>query len=322
MRSLLALLAVILFACFLSNARAAESRPEKALILRETAVVSGPEILLGDLADLPESGGAENAGLAAVSMGPSPMPGEVRIVTRTEVGRTLEIAALPGVGVAGASQVRVSRSSRPLTEAEVTPVLKRHVAAITTWQPEDIEIRAIRNLNGVQIPEGNTTVRFIMKSAPSSFRRLLLPLEISVDGRPFRVVWITADVRIYATVMQAARALSFGTVVTGDDIRPARIEVSDPRAAYVRSAEAATGKVLRRRLKSGELITEDALSDPLVVRSGDTVRLRLEKPNIRVVILARAEQDGRMGQSIRVRNLEFAHVLKALVVGPGEVLIQ
>jgi flagellar basal body P-ring formation protein FlgA len=143
-----------------------------------------------------------------------------------------------------------------------------------------------------------------------------------VDGRSARTVWIMADVRINATVMQAARMLPFGTALTGDDIRPVRIEITDPRAACVRKAEAAPGKVLRRSIKTGELITEDALSDPPVVRSGDTVRLRLEQQNIRLVILARAEQDGRMGQSIRVRNLEFARVMKALVVGPGEVLIQ
>jgi flagella basal body P-ring formation protein FlgA len=321
-RGSLTLLAVILCAGFQWGARAAEGRPDSALILRETAVVSGPEVLLGDLADLPESGPADSVRLAGLSAGPSPLPGETRIITRTDVGRIIEAAALLGIGVAGASQVRVSRSSRLLTEAEVAPVLKSHVAALTVWQPEDIEVRAIRNLKGVQIPEGNTTVRCLLRSAPSSFRSLLLPLEVSVDGSPIRTVWISADVRINATVMQAARALSYGTALTGDDIRPARIEIPDPRAAYVRGAEAAKGKVLRRSLKPGELITEDALSDPLVVRSGDTVRLRLEKPNIRMVILARAEQDGRVGQAIRVRNLEFARVLKAVVVGPGEVLIQ
>jgi flagella basal body P-ring formation protein FlgA len=322
MRGSLALLAMILCASFQWTVCAAEGRPDVALTLKETAVVSGPQVLLGELADLPQSGGTEAALLAGLSAGPSPLPGEMRIVTRSDVGRILETAGLTSVGVGGAPQVRISRSSRSLTEGEVAPVLKTHIAAITAWKPEEIEIRAIRNLKDVLVPEGNTTVRFILKSVPSSFRSLLLPLEISVDGRPVRTAWITADVRINASVLQAARALPFGAALTGNDIRPAQIEIHDPRTAYVRSAEAATGKVLRRSLKPGELITGDALSDPLVVRNGDTVRLRLEKPNIRMVILARAEQDGRLGQSIRVRNLEFAHVLKALVVGPGEVLVQ
>ena len=322
MRGSLTAVVVILFAGLLSNAGGVENRADLSLILRETAVVSGPEIRLGDLADLPAAVDDKSAGLAGLSLGPSPMPGETRIVTRTEVGRILEAADLPGVAVAGAPSVRISRSSRSLTQGEVAQVLKSHIASVTAWEPDEIEVRSIRNLKDVLVPEGNTALRFILKSPPSSFRNLLLPLEVSVDGRSARTVWIMADVRINATVMQAARMLPFGTALTGDDIRPARIEITDPRAACVRKAEAATGKVLRRSIRIGELITEDALSDPLVVRSGDTVRLRLEQQNIRLVILARAEQDGRMGQSIRVRNLEFARVMKALVVGPGEVLIQ
>ncbi len=317
MRGSLAIAAVILSAGLLSDAHA-----DMSLILREAAVVSGPEILLGDLADLPAEDDGEAAGLAGLSIGPSPMPGETRIVTRADVSRVLEGADLTGVGVAGAPQVRISRSSRSLTEEEVAPVLKSHLASITAWDPEEIEVRAIRNLKDVRVPEGDTSVRFVLKSPPSSFRSLLLPLEVTVNGRPARTVWITADVRINATVMQAARMLPFGTALTGDDIRPVRVEITDPRAVYVRSAGAAAGKVLRRSLRTGELITREALSDPLVVRSGDTVRLRLEKQNIRLVILARAEQDGRMGQSIRVRNLEFARVMKAVVVGPGEVRVQ
>jgi flagellar basal body P-ring formation protein FlgA len=322
MRGSLTAVVVILFAGLLSNARGVENRADLSLILRETAVVSGPEIRLGDLADLPAAVDGKSAGLAGLSIGPSPMPGETRIVTRTEVGRILEAADLPGVAVAGAPSVRISRSSRSLTQGEVAQALKSHIASVTAWEPDEIDIRSMRNLKDVLVPEGNTALRFILKSPPSSFRNMLLPLEVSVDGRSARTVWIKADVRINATVMQAARMLPFGTALTGDDIRPVRIEITDPRAACVRKAEAATGKILRRSIKTGELITEDALSDPPVVRSGDTVRLRLEQQNIRLVILARAEQDGRMGQSIRVRNLEFARVMKALVVGPGEVLIQ
>jgi flagellar basal body P-ring formation protein FlgA len=322
MRGSLTVVVVILFAGLLSNADGVENRADLALTLREKAVVSGPEIRLGDLADLAAAVDGMSADLAGLSIGPSPMPGETRIVTRTEVGRILEAADLSGIAIAGAPSIRISRSSRSLTQVEVAQVLKSHIASVTAWEPDEIEVRSIRNLKDVLVPEGNTALRFILKSPPSSFRNLLLPLEVSVDGRSARTVYITADVRINAAVMQAARMLPFGTALTGDDIRQARIEITDPRAAYVRKAEAATGKILRRSIKIGELITEDALSDPLVVRSGDTVRLRLEQQNIRLVILARAEQDGRVGQSIRVRNLEFARVMKALVVGPGEVLIQ
>jgi flagella basal body P-ring formation protein FlgA len=322
MRGLLALLVITLSIGPLSDLRAANGRPGTVLILKQTAVVSGPEILLGDLTEPQGSGHPEAPGLASLAVGPSPMPGETRIVSQSDLSRLLEAAALPDVNVGGATQVRVSRSSRTLAEAEVAPVLKAHIAAITAWRPEEIEVRTIKNLAGVQVPDGDVTFRFVQKSAPSRFRNFLLALEVMVDGGPVRTVWVGADVRINATILQAARRLPYGAVLSGDDVRSVSVEIPDARASYFRSTDAVVGKVLRRSLKPGDLITENALADPLVVRTGQTVHLRFERSNVHVVMSARAEQDGRVGQSIRVRNLEFAHVMKAVVVGPGEVLIQ
>jgi flagella basal body P-ring formation protein FlgA len=322
MRSLLTLFVMTLSVGPLSDVLAATGGGGTVLVLKQTATVRGPEILLGDVAEVRESGHDDRTGLAAIPVGPSPMPGETRIISQSDLTRLLKAAALPDANVNGAPQVRVSRSSRTLAESEVAPVLRAHVAAITAWQPDEIDVRAVRNLAGIQIPEGDTTLRFAQKSAPSSFGSLLLALEVSVEGKPVRTVWISADVRIKATLLQAARRLRYGAVLTDGDVRPVRVEVPDPRESYIRSSDAAVGKVLRRNLKPGDLITEDALSEPMVVHMGQTVRLRFEKSNIRVTMPVRAEQSGWLGQSIRVRNLEFARSMKAVVVGPGEVLIQ
>jgi flagella basal body P-ring formation protein FlgA len=322
MRSLLTLFVVMFSVGPLSDVRAATGGAGSVLVLKQTAVVRGPEILLGDVADPREPCHEDVTGLAGIPVGPSPMPGETRIVSQSDLTRLLKAAALPDIIVSGASQVRVSRSSRTLAESEVAPVLRAHVAAITAWQPDEIEVRAVRNLAGSQIPEGDTVLRFMQKSAPSSFRNLLLALEVSLDGRPIRTVWVSADVRINATLLQAAKRLRYGAVLTDEDFHPVRVEISDPRESYLRSSDAVVGKVLRRNLRPGDLITEDALSEPMVVRTGQTVRLRFEKSNVRVTMPVRAEQNGWLGQSIRVRNLEFARSMKAVVVGPGEVLIQ
>jgi flagella basal body P-ring formation protein FlgA len=150
----------------------------------------------------------------------------------------------------------------------------------------------------------------------------MLPIEILVDGEPVRMLWITADVRIRACVLQAARRLPYGAVLGAGDLRETLADIRDPRASYIRQVEEAAGKVTRRVLMPGDLLVRDALSDPLAVRNGDTVRVLLNRADIRLVVLARAEQDGRLGQMIRVRNVDFASVLNGRVSGRGEVTIQ
>jgi len=71
-----------------------------------------------------------------------------------------------------------------------------------------------------------------------------------------------------------------------------------------------------------EAITREVLTSPYLVRSGDTVRLRFEQSGVSLATLVRAEQSGKLGQVIRVRNLDFMRSVKAQVVGPGEVKAQ
>jgi len=49
--------------------------------------------------------------------------------------------------------------------------------------------------------------------------------------------------------------------------------------------------------------------------------LRLQRNGIVLLSRGRAEQDGKLGQIIRVRNLDFSNVLKAQVTGRSEVML-
>ena len=68
-------------------------------------------------------------------------------------------------------------------------------------------------------------------------------------------------------------------------------------------------------------LTREVLSNPVVVHSGETVRVRLERGTIVLSATARAEQDGKLGEMIRIRDLEFSKPLKATIIGRGEVRI-
>ena len=99
-------------------------------------------------------------------------------------------------------------------------------------------------------------------------------------------------------------------------------DIADARVACLRKPEEAIGLIARRTLSPGDPLTRESLANPFLVRSGDTVRLRLERSGIRLAVLARAEQDGKLGQFIRIWSLDFSRPLKAQVVGRGEVKVE
>jgi len=201
-------------------------------------------------------------------------------------------------------------------------VVRSHIAAVTPWKESEIQVRSIGSFTAAELPPGEISFRISAAGPLSTYRNALLPVEILQGGKQVRTVWIAADIAIRATVVQAATRLQFGSTISAGDVKEALTEISDARAQYLRSCSDAIGKVLRRTLSPGDPLTRDYVSNPLLVHSGETVRVRLERGPIVLSATARAEQDGKLGELIRIRNLEFLRPLKATVIGRGEVKIE
>lgn len=58
-----------------------------------------------------------------------------------------------------------------------------------------------------------------------------------------------------------------------------------------------------------------------MVRRGDTVRLVAVRDSVSLTVLARALQDGKLGEQIRVQNLDFNRPVTAQVTGEREVRV-
>jgi flagella basal body P-ring formation protein FlgA len=206
--------------------------------------------------------------------------------------------------------------------AAIGQAVKLHIAGLTAWKEAEITVRSITCLGGAELPRGELSFRVLQKNIPANYHRLLLPLEALQDGRGIRTFWILADVSVRARVLKVTHRLQYGSAISPQDVAEAEMEISDPRVAHLRSMNDAIGKILRRNLSPGDPLTRECLAKPLLVRLGDIVKLRLRAGSISLAASARAEQNGWLGQVIRVRNLDFSRSIRAEVTGPGEVTIE
>ncbi len=201
-------------------------------------------------------------------------------------------------------------------------VVRSHVAEVTPWKESEIQVRSIGNFTAMELPAGDFSLRISSREPLGAYHNVLIPVEILQNDKLVRTVWITADIVIRATVVQAAARLQFGGVVNPGDVKEVLADLPDARASYLRTCSEAVGKVMRRTLSPGDPLTRESVSSPFAVRSGETVRVQLQRGSITLSALARAEQDGRLGETIRIRNLQFSAPLKATVIGRGEVRIE
>ena len=292
--------------------------------LKEQASVESLTVLLGDVADLtgPDVGHLEQ--LARLPVAAAPSLGFVLNLNRGQIQQKIN-AALGNTAdfdMSGAATVQVKLQGRAVQADEIVSLLKDYLLETTAWKESEIAIRSISNLEAVELPPGELALRIPQKTILFGSRNALVPVEVILEGKPYKTFWINVDFRIRASVLQAARKIPYGKTIALEDIREATVEIADARIACLRKPEDAIGKVSRRTLSPGDPLTRESLTNPLLVRIGDTVHLRLERNGIQAATLVRAEQDGKLGQTIRIRNLDFARSLKAQVVGRGEVKIE
>ncbi len=291
--------------------------------LREQASVATSTVLLGQIAEVSGADQERVEQLRKLPIASVPSPGIVLTLDRRQILQRIS-TALPGstdLTLSGSQEVRIVLQRRGLEPNDLIPLFKSYLAAATSWKESEIEIGSIGNLKGVELPPGDVSLQIAERPAQPGARGALLSVEIILDGKPYRAFWTNVEFLVHAEILQAARQIPYGKTIALQDVRTAQVEIRDARIACLRKPEDAVGLVARRTLLPGDPLTRESVTSPLLVRSGETVHLRLERNGVRVVALAQAEQDGKLGQFIRIRNLEFSRPLKAKVVGRGEVKV-
>lgn len=288
--------------------------------LRPQASIKGVALILADIADL---SGEEESKLEQLARTPLGSVSGVRILSRAEVASLIrnERENLQDVILTGADFTRVSQTTRAPQAAEISAIVKSYLASVTSWQEEEIEIHDIENLKTIAIPEDGIALRVASRGVPASFENLLLSIEAVREGKVLKAFWIKADVRVRARVVQVVKPVGFRGVIQAGDLQEAVCEIANPRADYFRASAEAVGLVAKRALGIGELLSRNCVDEASLVRSGETVRLLVQSGGVRMSLLVRALQSGKLGDPIKVRNTDSDRVITAIVTGRGEVRV-
>jgi len=205
---------------------------------------------------------------------------------------------------------------------DVAGILRAHIASVTGWNLQEIEICSVGAIDAAAPSAGAPQLQVAARFMPSSFGKMLVPIEIVAAGGAPRTLWISADVRVRAAVVRLAKRVPYRGILKPEHLELIVADIRDPRTEYVRNPEDAAGMMARRSLAPGELLSRASIETQDLVHSGDTVRLVSKVGGITIATMARALQGGKLGDRVKVRNIDSNQALRALVTGPGEVSIQ
>lgn len=144
-----------------------------------------------------------------------------------------------------------------------------------------------------------------------------MAIELKNEGHS-RTLWLRGRATHYKVTPVAKRQINMGDRIQPDDFYVTEREVTFARDA-VPSENEMVGRRARISINANDILFIGNLEREKALRKGDQVKLALGESTWEVILMGVAEQDGFIGDSVKIRNMKSNQVVVAKVTGRGEV---
>ena len=129
-------------------------------------------------------------------------------------------------------------------------------------------------------------------------------------------LFVPVRVRRSQTVLVLSRGIAPGETITADAFMPETRDASRIVGAAVADPAQAIGRVARRTLSAGAVLSATDLVAQRLIRRGDNVALLSRRGGVEVRVVGKALGDAGENERVTVENLSSRRVVQG-VVGPG-----
>jgi len=287
------------------------------------AQVQGPQITLGDVAEVQGEPADTVARMRQVLLGQAPPAGVERLLSKSTLITQLKHQRLwtQELQFQGALQLRVMRASQRLDPQHMETVVRQVLSRRLPQTTQPPSIRDIRGLSPVFVPLGPVQYEVTVPGRHGVLGSTAFTLTIQVAGKVEKQLHGTATIAVAQEVVSLVRPVAQGETITADAVSRTQVQVTQPLHQMVTQPEDVIGKHARRSLAgNAPLSTQDVIT-VAVVHRGDMVRIVLESPLIKVSTPGEALEAGKPGDTIRVKNTSSNREVRAQVIDKQTVRI-
>jgi flagella basal body P-ring formation protein FlgA len=292
-----------------------------SIILHEEAFVRGPQIKLGDIAELE---GDDMAALADVEVMPAPLPGVSKQINASLITARLRTAGvdLADLEVKGATAVRTTTMALDITRDMIEMSLREYITSVMPWEVENAQIEVTPPTMDYVVPDGilevaweaSPTYNFLGSGA---FRGTVL-----VDGTPQKQLTCRASVEAFGDIVIAAHDIPRGRLVSAADLIVEKRALSSLKSGHFRDPAEVVGNVTRSTVFPGTVITRRHVTPPTVVKRNQIVQVELASGGLYIQTQARAMQDGAAGDTIPLSNVDTKEMYYGTIRKDGVVILE
>lgn len=293
----------------------------KADVLKVKAysrVFETTQITLGDVVESSNLNLDTIKQLKKIILGDAPKLGEERIYSNSAIAAALRQSKInKNWKLQIPHQIKINNKGFELDRESVEAEL------LSSWQNVCLECQW--SIKSVQIPllpknliNQKWTIEADNKIPRGSFARKLTVLS---DEGVENVFWINGQIEIKKKVPVLLRSVSMNARLTEEDFELVLRDVTLATDS-VPSIKEIVGQKVKFSMYANDIIWSNSLMREKAVQRGDVVKVFIGDSNWQVSTQGVTEQDGFIGDTVNVRNLQTRRVITGRVVGGGEVEVR
>jgi flagella basal body P-ring formation protein FlgA len=290
---------------FAGSVHAGQGAPDAVIRVKESAVVRGTEVFLGDIATIETADRSLAERLGVLPIGQAPLPGLSRTFDPSIITIKLRQYKIDpaGLQIESPRSVMLSGAHRVISSEEIFQAAKRSVLADHGKEAGRITVRADTLPPDLVVPPGDLELKARPRLTSVGLGSIPVVVEAWVDGRLYRTTSLSVKLSLLREVVVANHPLPRHAVVQASDVRLERRDIALMSHEPLDDPTLAIGRRTTRMLAMGDAVAADAVEFPPLVRKGDVVTLVVESPGLLVTAKGVAQEQGTAGQLVRVKNI-------------------
>jgi flagella basal body P-ring formation protein FlgA len=290
-----------------------------SIAVKSESTVRGPWLTLGDIANVSGDSPERVKQLKELKLGDVPSPGTTVFMTPVSLEPKLVAthADFSNISWSVPDNFKITTLSQPVGGRQIAEQAQRYLTQASmgaTLALTDIPADIQAPLGKLELtPEIVGAIRY---NGPTTVN-----VTVRADGQNFVKVPVQFDVKRYLDVVVAAANLNAGEILSEQALRLERVDAGRLPAGYLTELSKAVGLQIRYAVAPGGILYEKALSRPILVRSGENIRLMARIGELEISAAGIALSQGAAGDLIRVQNSTTRKILTGRVQEDKSVLV-
>lgn len=294
------------------------------ILINEEEEVLSSQIKLDEIAEIKavDLSAGELEELKNLNLEKSPAPGYKKRLTRVLVDLSIQ-----NLGFAKNSYqlkmpktITVSRKSKVIPAEEIKTMAENYLRENLDFSDQSIVIESNRSLADLEIGAGDYELQ-VAEDQNLNLPATNLKLEILQEEKIVRRIYYPVIIKLELDVYTAVRDLSPNSKLNKSDFKKEKRLISGNPENIIRDwgAEDLSNKNLSRKMQAGDILKYNNLDTPFAVSWGDKLRLTINQNNIRLSTFVLARGRGKVGDVIKVENMDSGYEFRAEIVSETEV---